>query len=224
MKARGGGQAFAALAAGLDAGDHGQARQARLVLVAAIREEPIDLMADAVNSGPDPAMISVICLKLCPVPGWAGMVFRHPAHQGGALPRKPVIAAALQDQRGRIALEVPAALAVADTPLQAQGFQQRPRRRDPVTALRPAARSNDRRSVLPSIARTPKAIGAEVFQEGLEGSEIPAEDAPDPQQNPQNPRMSLPRRPRPPAQSPEGPKAHGAAHSPSGDRAFGEGS
>jgi hypothetical protein len=64
MAARGGGQAFAGLAAGLDSGDGVPARQARLARRAAIREEPIDLMAEAVNSGPDPAMISVNCLKL----------------------------------------------------------------------------------------------------------------------------------------------------------------
>jgi hypothetical protein len=35
---------------------------------------------------------------------------------------------------------------------------------------RTAAGSNGRRRVLPSIARTPPAIGAEVFQDGLEGA------------------------------------------------------
>ncbi len=180
MKARGGGQAFAGLAAGPDSGDGGPAGQARLARRAAIREEPIDLMAEAVNSGPDPAMICVTCLKLCPFFGWVGKVFRHPAHQKRmvALQREKIIAAPLQDHLRRIALGVQAASTVTGTPLRHRvsssaraaviplppcGTADGPMaRRAPAPEAvttgsggRPAAGSNDRRSVLPLFASTP---------------------------------------------------------------------
>ena len=58
--AGGGGHGLADLAGGLDAGDHGQARQARLALGAAVGEPPADIVADPVQPGLDPPMLEVV--------------------------------------------------------------------------------------------------------------------------------------------------------------------
>ena len=53
------GKRAVALTVAFDHGDHGQVREARLVGIAAIREQPVDFMADDMAALLDPAVLAI---------------------------------------------------------------------------------------------------------------------------------------------------------------------